>query len=53
MGSPTTTARAEDAAAVAKELNLPVYPVALGFGRMKERIKQLMETGRDKNRQFE
>ncbi|MBI4904278.1 MAG: VWA domain-containing protein [Acidobacteria bacterium] len=39
-GLPTTTARPEDAAAVARELDIPIFPVLIGHWNVLERIRE-------------
>jgi VWFA-related protein len=47
-GFPTTDTRAEEGAAVPRELGIPVYPVVLGHQKLAERARQIHETGYNK-----
>ena len=47
-GFETTDAKPEDAANVAKELGVVVYPVALGHNKLTERAKQILANGEPK-----
>jgi VWFA-related protein len=44
-GFATTDTRPEEGASVARELGIPVYPVALGHSRITERAKQIQSSG--------
>ena len=44
-GFPTTDTRPVEGAAVAKDLGMPVYPVVLGHARIAEQMKQVQQTG--------
>jgi VWFA-related protein len=47
-GIPTTNSVPEDASAVCQRLGVPVYPVVLCHNLLLDRIKQVQETGRDR-----
>jgi hypothetical protein len=47
-GIPTTTSIPEDAAGVCRSLGVPVYPVVLCHDRVLDQIKQVQESGRDR-----
>jgi VWFA-related protein len=47
-GIPTTTSVPEDAATVCQRLGVPVYPVVLCYDEILGKIKQVEETGRDR-----
>ncbi|MCX6615738.1 MAG: VWA domain-containing protein [Acidobacteria bacterium] len=44
-GFSTTTSQPEDAASLASELGIPIYPVVLGHHRLEEQMRQVHETG--------
>jgi hypothetical protein len=44
-GFPTTTTRPEDVTPAIREMGIPVYPVVLGHRKLVEQIKQVQESG--------
>jgi VWFA-related protein len=44
-GFPTTNTRVEDVAPALREIGIPVFPVALGHGKLMEQAKHIRESG--------